>query len=112
MFELYYYKGIIYFLTSMFFLTIIGLSKKVRLQKPTVAILDGTAITPVGNVLNSFALSFGNMIVITPISSMYSVITHLISVKVLKEKISLIERICVLLILFSTILLIILGLLP
>ena len=109
MFELYYYKGIIYFLTSVFFMMIVGVSK-VKLKKPNRKILDGSCITPIGNVMNSFALTFGNMVIVTPISSMYSVLTHLISVKVLKEKISIKERVCVSLILVSTILLIILGL--
>ena len=61
--------------------------------------------------MNSFALNFGNMIVVTPISSMYSVLTHLISVKVLKEKISMVERVCVGIILMCTITLVIFGIL-
>lgn len=109
-FELYYYKGIIYFITSMFFLTIIGLSP-VKFKRVNKEILDGSVITPIGNVLYSFALNFGNMVIVTPVSSMYSVLTHLISVKVLKEKISIVERVCVGIILVCTITLIVVGLL-
>ena len=107
-FELYYYKGLIYFGTSMIFLTIIGISP-VKLKKINKDIIEGSAITPIGNVLNSFALNFGSMIIVTPVSSMYSVLTHLISVKVLKEKISKVEKMCITLILMCTITLIVLG---
>ena len=106
--ELYFYKGIVYLLTSGVFMLIIGLTP-VKLKKPNKDILLGTGITPVGNVLNSFALNLGNMIIVTPISSLYSVLTNLISRKVLKEKISYVESVCITLILSCTILLIIFG---
>lgn len=107
-FELYYYKGIIYFLTSVIFMIVIGISP-VKLKKINKDIIKGSFITPIGNVLYSFALNFGNMIVVSPISSMYSVITNYISRKVLKEKISWMESICIGLIIVCTILLVILG---
>ncbi len=110
-YQLYFYKGIVYFFTSIFFMTIIGISP-VKLKKPNMDIIKGTAITPIGNVLNSFALNFGNMIVVTPISSMYSVLTTYASRKVLNEKISIKESICISIILFGTITLIICGLIP
>ena len=107
-YELYYYKGIIYFLTSVFFMSVVGITP-VRLKKPNKEIFMGSSITPIGNVLNSFALHFGNIIVVTPVSSMYSVITTFASRCVLKEKISHKEKICISLILSCTILLILLG---
>lgn len=107
---LYFYKGLIYLSTSAFFMLIVGVSP-VKLKKPNKEILSGTTITPIGNVLNSFSLNFGNMVVVTPISSMYSILTNFLSRKVLKEKISILESICISVILLSTILLIILGLL-
>ena len=109
-YELYFYKGIVYLLTSGFFMLIIGVTP-VKIKKPNLEIMKGTGITPLGNILNSFALSFGNMIIVTPISSMYSVLTNFISRKVLKERFSLIESICISLILLCTILLIIIGVL-
>lgn len=109
-YELYFYKGIVYLLTSGFFMLIIGVTP-VKIKKPNLEIMKGTGITPLGNILNSFALSFGNMIIVTPISSMYSVLTNFISRKVLKEKISFIESVCISLILLCTISLIIIGIL-
>ena len=41
--------------------------------------LLGTMITPIGNSFYSFALSYGDMMVVTPISSIYSVITNISS---------------------------------
>ncbi len=109
MFELYYYKGIVYFATSIIFMTIVGITP-VKLKIIDKNIFWGCCITPIGNVLNSFALTFGNMIIVTPISSMYSVITNIISRRVFKEKIPIREGICIGLILICTITLIILGL--
>ncbi len=108
-YELYYYKGIVYFFTSIIFMTIIGLSP-VKLKRINLNILKGSIITPIGNVLNSFALSFANMAIVSPISSMYSVITAYISRKVLKEKLTWKESICIFFILNCTILLIVVGL--
>jgi len=103
--ELYFYKGLIYLLTSSIFILLIGLTP-IKLKKPSLKILKGTGITPIGNICNSFALSFGNMVVVTPISSMYSVLTNFLSRKVLKEKVTFKESICISFILLGTIALI------
>ena len=110
LYELYFYKGLIYLLTSGFFMIIIGVTP-VKLKKPNLDILKGTCITPLGNIFNSFSLNFGNMIIVTPISSMYSVLTNFLSRKVLKEKISFKESICIGLIIMCTIALITIGIL-
>lgn len=107
-YELYYYKGLIYLLTSGIFMLVIGV-KPVKLKKINMDIVKGSVITPLGNVLYSFALNFGNMIVVAPVSSMYTVLTNFLSRKVLKEKLSLRESICISLILLCTLLLIICG---
>jgi drug/metabolite transporter (DMT)-like permease len=108
-YEFYFYKGFIYLLTSGFFMLVIGITP-VKIKKPNLDILRGAGITPIGNVLNSFALSFGNMIIVTPISSIYSVLSNFLSRRVLKEKVSLKESICISLILLCTISLVIIGL--
>lgn len=106
-YDLYYYKGIIYICTSLFFaLTIIRTSTKLR--KPTLDIIKGCGLTPIGNVLDSFALNYGSMTIITPISSLYAVMTNLISRFYLKEKVTTLEKICIALIILSTMILIIL----
>lgn len=107
-YEFYFYKGLVYLLTSGFFMFIIGVTP-VKIKKPNLEILKGSFITPIGNVLNSFALSFANMIIVTPISSMYSVLSNFLSRKVLKEKVSIKESICIASILLCTIALIIIG---
>ncbi len=111
MFQLYYYKGLVYLATSIFFWFIVWVTP-VKIKKPNKMIIRGSFITPIGNVLNSFALSLGNMIIVTPISSIYSVLSSLLSVKILKEKISIKESICISTILIGTILLIVCGLVP
>lgn len=107
-YELYFYKGIVYLLTSGLFMIFIGIAP-VKLKRPNKDIIFGTGITPVGNVLNSFALNFSNIIIVTPISSLYSVITNILSRKLLKEKLSFVESLCISLILVCTIILIIYG---
>lgn len=109
-YDLYYYKGMVYFLVSIFFLSVVGVSK-VKLKKPTKDIFLGTAIIPIGNVFYSFALKFGNMMIVTPVSSIYSVISNVGSRKILKENITFYEKICIILIMVSTFMLIICGLL-
>ena len=108
-YDLYYYKGIIYFFASVFFLSSVFIQKK-KFRKPDKQMLKGTMITPIGNTFYSFALNYGDMMVVTPLSSIYSVITNVTSRKVLKEKITKKESICIGLILVSTITLLIMGL--
>lgn len=108
--ELYFYKGLIYLFTSGIFMLLIGVTP-IRLKKPSLKLLKGTGITPLGNISNSFALNFGNMVIVTPISSMYSVLTNFLSRKVLKEKVTFKESICISLILLGTIALIMFSLL-
>lgn len=109
-YEFYFYKGFVYLLTSGFFMFIIGVTP-VKIKKPNMEIIRGAGITPIGNVLNSFALSLGNIIIVTPISSIYSVLSNYLSRKVLKEKVSIKESVCIGIILLSTITLIIIGIL-
>ena len=108
-YSLYYYKGMVYFVTSLIFLSLIFIRKK-KFKKPDVGMLNGSSITPVGNVLYSFALNYGNIMLIAPSRSVYSVITSISSRVVLKEKITLKEGICISLIIISTISLLILML--
>ncbi len=107
-YDLYYYKGMIYTVVSVLFFIIVLLSPK-KLEKPNFNIIKGSALTPIGNVLYSFALNFGLMSIVASISSLYSVLTNIVSRIFLKEKISIKERICIGTIIISTITLIILG---
>ena len=106
-FDLYYYKGFIYMLASIFFASIIFLTPT-KMKKPNLNIIKGCGLTPIGNVLYSFALNCGNMMIVAPISSMYSVITNFLSRIYLKEKINLREKILIYLIIISSIILVIL----
>ena len=107
-YDLYYYKGMIYTAVSVFFGLVVVISP-VKMEKPTLNILKGSGLTPIGNVIYSFALNFGAMSIVATISSLYSVITNMISRFVLKEKITIKERICIAVILIATITLVILG---
>ena len=107
-YDLYYYKGIVYTFVSVVFAMIVIVTPS-KMKEIKSDILKGCALTPLGNVLYSFALSFGSITIVAPLSSLYSVITNLISRIVLKEKISREERACIVVIIVFTILLILLG---
>lgn len=107
-FEFYYYKSLIYFLVSAIFGLVIFISPK-KLKKPNKEIIRGTGLTPIGNVIYSFALLYGNMVVVTPVSSIYSSLASILSIKVLKEEVSIKEGICIAAILLSTLALIVIG---
>lgn len=106
-YDLYYYKGFIYVLASSFFASVI-LFTPTKLKKPNLEIIKGCGLTPIGNVLYSFALNLGSMTIVAPISAMYSVLTNFLSRIFLKEKISWKEKISIYLILLSTIILVLL----
>ena len=106
-YELYYYKAMVYMATSLIFATTIAFTP-VKLVKPNMDLMKGCGLTPVGNVLDSFALRYGSMILVVPISSLYSVITMYLSKHVLKERIRKRERFSIFYILFATLLLIVL----
>ena len=105
-FDLYYYKGLIYTLASIFFFTNLILTST-KINKPSKDMIKGCGLTPIGNVAYSYALTLNNISIIAPISSLYTVITHYISRKYLKEKIDKKEKIGIYVILISTIILII-----
>lgn len=105
-YDLYYYKGLIYTCASIFFALIIGITP-IKMKKPSLSIIKGCGITPIGNVLYSFALRYGNMLLVTPISSLYAVSTNIMSELHLKEKSTIKEKICIYSIILSTIILII-----
>lgn len=107
-YDLYYYKGMIYIIVSITFAIIILLTP-IKMKKPSLDILKGCGLTPFGNILYSFALSFGNMSIVTPVSSLYSAITNFISRHYLKEKISMREKVCIYVIIISTLGLIIIS---
>lgn len=106
-YDLYYYKGIIYFLVSIYFA---GKIKRIhkKIKRINLELIKGCGLTPIGNVLDSVALNLGDMAIITPISALYAVITNLISRFILKEKTSIKERVCIACIIISTLILIIL----
>ena len=106
-YDLYYYKGMIYICTSLFFaITIFRTSTKMK--RPNYDIIKGCGLTPIGNVLDSFALNLGSMTIVTPISSLYAVITNFISRFYLKEKVTILEKFCIATIILSTLILIVL----
>ena len=108
-YDLYYYKGAIYAMATIFFAGVI-LITPTKMRRPNWSILKGCGLTPIGNVLYSFALSIGNMTLVAPISSLYSCGTTFLSRLFLKEKLHRIERVCIYTILACTFLLILLKL--
>ena len=107
-YDLYYYKGIVYTFASLLFAIIVVVTPT-KMKNIDVSILKGCGLTPIGNVLYSFALQASTITIVAPLSSLYSVITNIISRIILKEKITIEERVCIGLIIVCTLLLIILG---
>ena len=79
------------------------------MQKPNFSIIKGNGLAPIGNIVYSFALQFGAMSIVATISSLYSVLTNIVSRVFLKEKINIKERVCIATIIVSTFLLVLLG---
>ena len=107
-YDLYYYKGMVYTVVSVIFGMIVIVSP-VKMQKPNFSIIKGNCLAPIGNIVYSFALNFGAMSIVATISSLYSVLTNIVSRVFLKEKINIKERICIGTIIVSTFLLVLLG---
>lgn len=107
-YDLYYYKGMVYTVVSVVFGMIVIISP-VKMQKPNLSIIKGNGLAPIGNIVYSFALNFGAMSIVATISSLYSVLTNIVSRVFLKEKINIKERICIATIIVSTFLLVLLG---
>jgi drug/metabolite transporter (DMT)-like permease len=107
-YDLYYYKGMIYTIVSVIFGMIVIISP-VKMEKPNINIIKGNALAPIGNIIYSFGLNIGTMSVVATISSLYSVITNIVSRIFLKEKINIRERVCIATIIISTIILVVLG---
>ena len=97
-YDLYYYKGIVYTFASVIFALIVIITP-VKMKPVNKQILKGCGYAPIGNILYSFALSFGAMTI--------AVITNILSRIILKERIRIRERICIGTIIVSTILLIV-----
>ena len=107
-YDLYYYKGLIYLLVSLFFCFIVIVSPR-KVELPKLDMIKGCGVTPIGNILYSFALTVGTISIVAPISSLYSVITNITSRLILKEKINIEEKIYIFSIIISTLLLLVLG---
>lgn len=107
-YDLYYYKGIVYTFASIVFALAVIITP-FKMKPFDKQIIKGCGYAPIGNILYSFALSFSAMTIVAPISSLYSVITNILSRIVLKERIRIRERICIATIIICTILLIVFG---
>jgi len=107
-YDLYYYKGIVYTFASIIFALAVIITP-FKMKPFDKQIIKGCGYAPIGNILYSFALSFCAMTIVAPISSLYSVITNILSRIVLKERIRIRERICIATIIICTILLIVFG---
>ena len=79
--------------------------KHIKFEKPNKDIFISNSLNRVGYFVHSYLLSTSYVSIITPITGLYSVVTHILAIKILKEKLSLKQSICVFLIIISTIVL-------
>ena len=83
--------------------------KHIKLEKPDKDIVLSNSLSRGGYFLHSYLLSTAYISIVSPLTGLYSVVTHVLAVKILKEKLTLKQNICVALIIISTIVLLILS---
>ena len=103
----FYFHYAILLTILVFFMLIFMKIKNIRLKKPDKNLILTNAYTRSGYFLHSYLLSTSYISIVAPLTGLYSVVTHILAIIILKEKLTLIQRICVILIIISTILLLI-----
>lgn len=101
MYDIFYYSGIIYLIGSVVIYIIMIITKD-KLKALNLNTFIGNGCTNLGNLLSSVALYFGNLAIVTPIMSLYTVLTNYLSRTILKERVSLRQSICICIIILST----------
>lgn len=85
----------------------IYLKVKKNLKKPNGTLLKSVIATNIGNVIYSFLISSSYISLVVPITGLYSVVTQILAQTMLKEKLSIKQKVFVYLIIAATILLLI-----
>ena len=101
----YIFLLIIYLIIALIYMKI----KKMRLEKFDKNLLLGLTFNQSGYILYSYLISSAYISLVAPITGLYSVVTYVLATKILKEKLTSKQNICIFLIIVSTILLLIIN---
>ncbi len=103
----FYLSNAILLVLAVIVLATIMKIKHIKLEKPDKDILLSNVLSRGGYFLHSYLLTTAYISIVSPLTGLYSVVTHILAVKILKEKLTLKQNICVSLIIISTIVLLI-----
>ena len=104
--DFYFHYSILLTILLLFMLIFMKI-KHIKLKKPDKNVILTNAYTRSGYFLHSYLLSTSYISIVAPLTGLYSVVTHILAIRILKEKLTIIQRICVILIIISTIVLLI-----
>ncbi len=93
--------------TAVLVLILISKITKRKIKKIDTNAFKAITATQLGNLLYSYLLSVAYVSLVVPITGLYTVVTQILAKKVLKEKLSVTQRIFVSLIIASTLILLI-----
>ena len=102
-----YFHYIFLLLLAIITLLIYMKIKGQKLEKIDENLILGYSFNQGGYVLYSFLISTAYVSLVAPLTGLYSVVTHFLAIKVLKEKLSFKQNLCIFLIIISTIFLLI-----
>ena len=101
----FYFHYVFLLIIIVLILLIIMKIKHIELKKPNKDVIMSNSLTRTGNILHSYLLTTSYISIVSPLTGLYSVVSYILGVKVLKEKLAIKQKICVYLIILSTILL-------
>ncbi len=104
--DFYFHYAILLTILLLFMLLFMKV-KHIKLRKPSKDLILSNLYTRSGYFLHSYLLSTSYISIVAPLTGLYSVVTHVLAIKILKEKLTLMQKICVSLIITSTLLLLI-----
>lgn len=103
----FYFHTAILLIIMVIIMIIVMKIKHIKFLKPNKDLILSNSLSRGGYFLHSYLLSTSYISVVSPLTGLYSVVTHVLAVKILKEKLTIKQNICVFLIIISTILLLI-----
>lgn len=103
----FYFHYAILLIILLIFMILFMKIKHIKLKKPDKNVILTNVYTRSGYFLHSYLLSTSYISIVAPLTGLYSVVTHILAIRILKEKLTIIQRICVILIIISTLLLLI-----
>ncbi|HAN10703.1 MAG TPA: hypothetical protein DCP90_08850 [Clostridiales bacterium] len=100
---IFYYGILCLIMTIIMFFTIKGVKKDFIFKKPNKDTWKGIIYSNLGGVIYTYTLSMNNISLVIPIISSYVVVTEILAAVILREKVSIKQRIYIVLIILGVI---------